>query len=147
MLTDERIASLRRLFEEEIPFHRALGLRVLTAGPAGAAVTIPPAPQLTGDPHRPAVHGGVLATLIDTAGGLAVFLAVGPGDRVSTLDLRVDYLRPAATDRPLTAEARVLRVGNRVAVTEIWVHHGDPEAAVARGTAVYNVSPPPRSAP
>lgn len=147
MSAEDRIAALRRFFEEEIPFHRSIGLQVRAAGPAGATLEVPPDPHLTGDPFRPAVHGGVLATLIDSAGGLAVFCAVGPGDRVSTLDLRVDYLRPAAVDAALTAEARVLRVGNRVAVTEVWVHQGELAAAVARGTAVYNVSPPPRGRP
>lgn len=132
-----RVASLRTLFEQHIPLHAHLGLRCLHIGAGEAQVQLPPRPELTGDPERPAVHGGILAMLADIAGGLATFSAVEPTDRVSTIDLRIDYLRPARCGAPLTADARLLRVGSRVAMAEVTVHQGDPQAPQARAAVVF----------
>ena len=61
--------------------------------------------ELIGDASRPALHGGVISTLIDVAGGFAVWTQLaGVEDRVSTIDLRVDYLAPGAPEA-LVAEA------------------------------------------
>ena len=69
---------------------------------------------------------------------MAVFTEIGEEDRCSTVDLRVDYLRPAALE-DLVAEAKVVRAGNRVAVTNIWVTQESSEQPVAEGKAVYNL--------
>jgi uncharacterized protein (TIGR00369 family) len=133
---------LRQLFERDIPFHRRLGLRLLRASAEGVELQIPWDADLVGDVGRPAWHGGVLSTLADAAGGCAVFAAQGLEARVSTVDLRVDYLQPAGPELPLHAEARLLRLGGRVAVAEVELHQGDPRRRVARATAVYSVYPP-----
>ncbi len=132
-------AEFARFFTEEVPFNAHLGMRVLSMGEGEAVMELPAERRFTGDPFRPALHGGVIATLGDNAGGLAVFSLTGPGDRVSTVDLRVDYLRPGRTDVPLRAATRVIRMGNRVAATETTVYHDDPARPVARVAAVYNV--------
>ena len=50
-------------------------------------------PEFIGDPNREALHGGVLSTLIDTTGGLCCWSTLRhQNDRVSTIDLRIDYL-------------------------------------------------------
>jgi uncharacterized protein (TIGR00369 family) len=103
-----------------------------------AKISIPFVEHLIGDPMRPALHGGVVSTLLDTTGGIAAFTAVRPGDLLSTVDLRVDYLRPAAL-RDVVAEGRVIRLGNRVAVCDVMAYQDDPEKPVATGKGVYNV--------
>lgn len=143
-LSQERQETLRAWFEEGIPFNRVLGLRVEALTRGRAVLRVPWKTELTGDASRPAVHGGVLSMLIDTAGGAACFAMLdNDDDRVSTVDLRVDYLRPGpAAD--LVCEAEVIRLGNRVAVTRARVYSverptdgdGDP---VALGQAVYNI--------
>jgi len=143
-LEESRETVLRTLFEQGIPFNRHLGLRVETLARGHAVLRIPWQPELTGDPSRPAVHGGVLSMLVDTAGGAACFAMLdNDDDRVSTVDLRVDYLRPGpAAD--LVCTAKVIRLGNRVAVTRAHVYSGavptDPSVdPVALGQAVYNI--------
>lgn len=131
------VERLVELFEEHIPFNRWLGMRIDRVDEQVAVLRIPFRDELVGDPVRPAMHGGVLSTLADTAGGLAVFARVaGEGGRASTVDLRIDYLRPAALE-DLVCEARVLRLGNRVAVTRMTVVQGDRTVAEAHG--VYNL--------
>ncbi len=135
---EQYYAGLRRFFEEEIRFNRFLGMRVEALEEGYARLRVPFSEELVGDPFRPSLHGGVVSSLADTAGGIAAFTCVRPGDRLSTVDLRVDYLRPAALE-DLVAEGRVLRIGNRVAVADIVVHQGDPDRHVATGKGVYNV--------
>jgi len=85
------------------------------------------------------VHGGIAATIIDTAGGLAVRTSLdNPVEAgVATIDLNVSYLRPARGD--LVAEAEVVRVGSTVGVAEVEVTAEDDdgdekEVAVGRGS-------------
>ena len=125
--------------EREIPFNRELGIRVVELAPGRAVLEIPFRDSLVGDPARPALHGGVLSALMDTAGGAAVWTLLGESDRCSTIDLRVDYLRPAGLDT-VRAVAEVLRLGNRVGVTNIRLFHPQTEQEInAEGKGVYSV--------
>lgn len=133
-----RLAFVRRLIDDEIPFNRVLGLRVRDVAHGMAVLEIPFRAELIGDRERPALHGGVVSALADTCGGAAVWTAVGPHDRVSTIDLRVDYLRPGRAET-LVASGHVLRVGNRVGVVNIVVtHDGDPQP-IAEAKGVYAI--------
>jgi uncharacterized protein (TIGR00369 family) len=98
---------------------------------------LPVREDLIGDIRRPALHGGVLSALIDTAGGMAAWSALGDHESVSTVDLRVDYLEPAGLGQPLRAEAELVRRGNRVCHVRIALTHG--EVLVAEGHGVYNI--------
>ena len=123
---------------ERVPFHQFLGIEFLAAEGGTARLRLPYRPEFIGDPQRPALHGGVLATLVDVACGAAVLGVIDLRDRCSTVDFRVDFLRPGqAAD--LFVDAKVLRTGNRVAAAQAVVHHGDPSDPVADGRAVYNV--------
>src|SRR6185312_2211141 len=128
------------LLEQVIPFNKFLGITVEEAREGYVRLAIPYRPELIGDASRPALHGGVISTLIDTAGGFAVWTQLaGIEDRVSTIDLRVDYLAPGAAEA-LVAEATIVRVGNRVGVVDVrcW-QPSAPTRTVATGKAVYNI--------
>lgn len=133
------LAAVRELMEQ-IPFNRHIGIAVGELRSGFARLEVPFSDALIGDFHRPAIHGGVLSALLDTAGGAAVFTQVDfPGDRVSTIDLRVDYLRPGGKER-LVAEATVVRQGNRVATVDIVCFHDrQPDRLIATGKAAYNI--------
>jgi uncharacterized protein (TIGR00369 family) len=125
--------------EQIIPFNRFLGIRLDASGDGFVRLRLPFRPELIGDPVRPALHGGVISTLVDAAGGLAVWTRIQFDDRVSTIDLRVDYLAPGAPDE-LLAEATVVRLGNRVAVVDVrCTQPSSPERVVATGKGVYNI--------
>lgn len=132
------LERLTQMFESAIRFNSFLGMKVDHLEKGLARLKIPFTQDLIGDPQRPALHGGVVSTLIDTAGGIAAFTSVRPGDLLSTVDLRVDYLRPAGL-ADLIGEGRVIRIGNRVAVCDIVVYQEDKDRHIATGKAVYNV--------
>ncbi len=130
---------LRHFMEQGIPFNAFLGMKVDHIAPGEVIIRIPSRPEFTGDTFRPALHGGVISTLADTAGGLAVFTRLEEFQVASTVDLRVDYLRPGEVDQDLIARSVVIRLGNRVAATQTTVYHTDPDLPVAVAAAVYNV--------
>ena len=123
--------------EEHVPFNRYLGLRGESIRAGACVLVIPVRPEFVGDPRRPALHGGVISSLIDTAGGLAAWSALAHGESVSTVDLRVDYLEPAGLGADLRASAELMRKGNRVCHVRISVTQG--EVLVAEGRGVYNI--------
>ena len=129
-----------RIMEEHVPFNRYLGVKGESAANGRGVLVLPVRLEFVGDPRRPALHGGVLSSLIDTAGGVAAWSALAPGESVSTVDLRVDFLEPAGLGAPLRAEAELVRKGNRVCHVRVAVTQGS--ALVAEGRAVYNIHRP-----
>lgn len=135
----DRYAEMIRFMEHEIPFHGLMGFTVRDLRPGYACISVDFRHELLGDARRPALHGGVISALIDTCGGLAVWTNFTLGDRIATIDLRVDYLRPAGKAR-LFAESSVRLLGNRVGNAQTIVYSGDDrEAPVAEGRSVYNI--------
>lgn len=129
--------ELLRIMEEHVPFNRLLGIRGESISPGRGVLVLPVRPDLIGDPRRPALHGGVLSALIDTAGGVAAWSALSAEETVSTVDLRVDYLEPAGLGGPLRAEAELIRKGNRVCHVKVAVIQDG--RLVAEGRGVYNI--------
>ena len=134
---------LRQVAEELIPFNKFLGLRATSMDRGRVELELPFRAELVGDPVKPALHGGVISMLADTAGGIAVWSAVEtPHHRVSTIDLRVDYLRPGRLE-PLAAEGVVVRVGRSVGVADVRIFHpSSPDETVATGKGVYAIKLP-----
>src|SRR5262245_46729653 len=98
-------ADLLALMERDVPFNRYLGIRGESAEQGKSVLVLPVRPEFVGDPRRPALHGGVVSALIDTAGGVAAWSALEEGETVSTVDLTVDYLEPARLGGELRAAA------------------------------------------
>ncbi|MBI2899336.1 MAG: PaaI family thioesterase [Planctomycetes bacterium] len=129
---------IARFMEEHVAFCRFLGMRLTDGGPGWVEMRLPFRPEFMGDPLRPALHGGLVTTLIDTAGGAAAMTEMETSDRISTIDIRVDYLRPGEP-KDLVVRATVLRQGNRVAVVGATAHQGDATKPIADGRAVYSL--------
>ena len=81
------------------------------------------------------VHGGAIASLIDTASAFAVLTQIDLEERVTTTDLTIHYLRPVTTGR-MTAKARILRGGQRLYVLSIEVS-GDSNLLIATAVTTY----------
>jgi len=137
------LAILRQVTEELIPFNKFLGVRVGLIERGHVELELPFRDELIGDPVKQAMHGGVIATLADAAGGMAVWGAVeNPAARVSTIDLRIDYLRPGRAET-LVAEALTVRVGRSVGVTDMRLFHPSARSEViATGKGVYAIKAP-----
>ncbi len=131
---------VRAFMEELVPFNKHLGFKALKAAPDEVALCLPFRDEFVGDPLRGALHGGTISTLIDTAGGAIAFFNIKRNERVSTVDLVVDYLRPGPL-ADIVAKARIVRRGNRVIISNVDVVPREGEQyVIAQGRGVYNVA-------
>src|SRR5262245_33483277 len=119
--TRMNLEQMREFFSREIPFNQFLGMKIAELRDGYARLELPFRPEFIGDARRPALHGGVISSLIDTAGGAAAWSALESGFTVSTVDLMVDFLEPARVAGQLRAEAEVIRKGNRVCHVRVRV--------------------------
>lgn len=93
--------------------------------------------RLAGNPETGVVHGGVISTLLDTVAGLTAMSAVSPTTPVATLDLRIDYLKPARPGDAIFADADCFRLSSSVAFVRATAHHGDNTDPIAHCIATF----------
>ena len=134
-------ADLVEIIENGIPFNHYLGVKVESYSKGDILLRLEPKREFVGDPSRPALHGGLIATLADTAAGLAVFTILKKPSTTSTVDLRVDYLRPGNIDQTLFAHSKVLRSGSRVCFTQTTLYQSSIDKPVAISVATYSIVP------
>lgn len=147
----EFVAGLTQIFDEMIPFNRVLGLKITALKAEGVSGRIDMRPELIGHFVYHRLHGGVISAGLDAMAGVAVMAAIGARHmdeaplqrlhrfgKLGTIDLRIDYLRPAIGDY-FELRAGVLRLGSRVATTRM--EFLDLEGKLlASGAAAYIVS-------
>ena len=120
-----------------IPHCGELSLTVLHARPRQTTVKIPYQEKLIGDPLRGVVFGGVITTLLDQAGGIAVFCSLQELKAIATIDLRIDYVRPATPGRDLIGYAHCYRMARHVAFVRGGAYHDDPNDPFATFLSTY----------
>ncbi len=123
------------------PYWRLLGMTVVEGQDGKPAVRLE-----VRDEHMQImgrVHGGVLASLIDSAVALAVHAPMAPGSAAATLDMNVQYLRPVTEPCVLLAQAQVLAQSGRVALARAEVVAPEGGAPYAVGSATYRLYPRP----
>lgn len=124
---DDAAAFVQQYIEQEHGYLSWLGTRVNELEPGRVVMSVPYDEKLTNTTSPPTVHGGIAATLIDTAGGIAqrTLLDDPTAGGVATVNLNVNYLRRAAGD--LRATAEVVRSGGTIGVSTVTVVSRPPE--------------------
>ena len=108
----EYIGLFKSIIEDMIPFNKLVGFKMIEMHENFVSILIPYRPELIGDIRRGSIHGGVIASAMDAAGGAAAATTLKHmNDKLSTIDLRVDYLSPGQA-RDLITEARVVKSGS-----------------------------------
>ena len=114
------------------PYQRFLGVELVQAEEGLVVIRLPFREEFLRLYDSDWLHGGIVSALADIAGAYAVFTSIGEG--VPTIDLRIDWLRPARRGT-LTAPGRTVKTGRRVCVADVEVRDdADTLLAVARGT-------------
>ncbi|MBS0848814.1 PaaI family thioesterase [Citrobacter sp. JGM124] len=114
------------------PYHRWLGLKVQHASEGELTLVVPFREEFVVNPAGGYIHGGILATLIDLAADWALVAWTGKG--VPTLNLHVDYHRPARGE--LTIKAKVIKRGKLASSAEAWIYDGE-DRLIASGRGLY----------
>lgn len=138
------------MFVERMPFNKELGLNVTAFDFERVEICFDWQDKFIGNPQKQILHGGVIASVLDVAGGLmsiagmvnrseAVDLKAFAHDmrRAGTIDMRTDYLRPGL-GKQFTATACVIRSGTRVCVCRMELHN-EEGTHIAFGTGTYLV--------
>lgn len=135
--SEERVAVFQKLFSDSIPHNKALGLKVVAVARGLAAMQLDWRPELVGNPETGVVAGGPLTAMLDSCCGMAVATMLKEPAPFATLDLRIDYAKPAAPGRPVIAEAECYRITRSVAFTRAFAHQGDPKDPIAAAAGTF----------
>lgn len=144
-------ATLRDVFEHKLCFNELLGFKVESLDPAAPQISFAMRQDLIGHFLHGRLHGGVIATVLDTVGGLAATVAIAEkfsGEtteqvghrfgRIGTIDLRTDYLHQGI-GKKFTATGRVTRLGGRIASVQMTLEN-ETGQLIATGCASYVIS-------
>jgi uncharacterized protein (TIGR00369 family) len=146
------VAALHDIFEERVPFNKALGMKIVSLDPAAPVIRFDMRPDLIGNFMRGNLHGGVISAVLDVSCGVGAMLSViekhialaepleaqvARFSRIGTIDLRVDYLRPGL-GKWFLAKAEIMRSGNRVAVVRSELRN-DSDELIAAAVAAYTI--------
>ncbi|MGQ0700414.1 MAG: PaaI family thioesterase [Panacagrimonas sp.] len=122
-----------------VPHSRALGFRYVEHKPGVVTFDLPYRDDLVGNPNTGVIHGGVITTLVDATCGQAVLTKLPEIRRIATLDLRIDYLRPARAGATVRCTSECYRVTRQVAFTRSIAHDGDESDPVATSAGTFMV--------
>ncbi len=136
-------AAREQLFKffRDFPFFKLLGIELVEVEPYRSKLRVALRPDLC--QPMGIMHGGVIATLVDTAIAQALLLtpeymaAHAQGGRIVTVDLRIKYLRPV-TEGAITCEALIPRVGRQITHATATVTN-DAGKEVALGDSIYMI--------
>jgi uncharacterized protein (TIGR00369 family) len=144
-------STLREVFEHKLCFNELLGFKVESLDPAAPSISFMMRKDLIGHYLHGRLHGGVIASVLDTVGGLAATVAIAEkfnGEtteqvahrfgRIGTIDLRTDFLHQGI-GKKFTATGRVTRLGGRIASTQMTLEN-EAGVLIATGGAAYVIS-------
>ena len=134
------ILTQARAFITALPHSRALGMQVESFGDGHAVLSMPWDARLVGDPATGVLHGGAISALIDTASGAAVMAHPSRPTSTATLDLRIDYMRPATPGQTVTAHAHCFHITRTVAFVRVTATDDDGDRPVATGSAAFTLT-------
>ena len=122
-----------------LPHAQALGMELERVDGGTAVISMPYADKLVGDPQTGVVHGGAVSALMDTCCGAAVMSHPRNMTHTATIDLRIEYLRPATPGQTITTTATCYHVTRSVAFVRATAVDEDDENPVAMATGTFTV--------
>lgn len=133
--------TARDYLMSKVPHARALGMLLTACEDGRASGEQPYDMRLIGNPETGEIAGGVVTTLLDSICGLAVLSKLRVLQRIATVDLRVDYLRPTKAQRTLYCTAECYRVTHHIAFVRATVHDGAADNPLASAVGTFMLIP------
>lgn len=136
---DDRKTMIANQFIQALPHSVSLGMKLTEVGDGVAEIQMPYDEKLIGDPDTGVIHGGAVSALMDTCGGAAVMSHPTEALGTATLDLRIDYMRPATPGQTIRARAECYHVTRSVAFVRATAMDDDTDRPVATATGAFTV--------
>jgi uncharacterized protein (TIGR00369 family) len=136
----QRLVPMQQGFADLVPHNHALGMRFVEYGEGRVRMLLPYQEHLVGNPDTKVLHGGAISALLDACCGAAVFIKLRRPAAVATLDLRIDYLKPATPPEDVVCDAHCFKVTTNVAFVRALAFHddeNDPIAAAAGSFIIF----------
>ncbi len=132
-------SDIAKHFATLLPHCKALNMRMDLLENMRAIMSMPYDERLIGDPETGVIHGGAVSALMDTCGGASVFMHSENAGPSVTLDLRIDYMRPAKPGERISAESHCFHVTRTVAFVRVtaWAG-GNKDETVATATGAFS---------
>jgi uncharacterized protein (TIGR00369 family) len=116
---------------------KALGIEYRDSGSSWMELALPWREELVGVPETGILASGVIVSLLDTAGGASVWMKLGQFVPIVTLDLRIDYMRPAMKGETVIARCECVKMTRQVAFIRGVAHGGDPDRPIAHSASTF----------
>lgn len=138
------MADIATLFDPQLFLRRGggghgrfLGIDYHAHGPDWVELALPYADALVGDAASGVLASGPILTMMDTAASLSVWTRLGTFRPQATLDLRIDYLRPATPGRTVIGRGECYRITRAVSFVRGAAHDGDPADPLAHVAGTF----------
>jgi len=132
----ERVRALVKF----TPLAVAMGFEITRIERAKAWGKAPYKTEFVGDPDTGVIAGGVLTAFLDQLCGTAVIAAMDEPAIIATVDLRIDYMRPATPGRDVLAEASCYKIGKSVAFVRAVAYEDDAENPIAHAVSAFMIN-------
>lgn len=129
--------ALAARFIDAVPHVHELGIEMVSMSAARVHVRLPYREDWLGDTVHGLIHPGITSTLVDSSSGLAVLARLDRPEPIATLDLRMDYLRPAVGGLALDCQAECYRVTPHIVFVRATVWQDNVDKPVALSQSVF----------
>lgn len=126
------------------PHGQAIGIEMLGTKGRKCTLKVPYGEHLVGDPDTGIIHGGVITATLDNASGWAIRYheAWEEGTSMATLDIRIDYMKPATPGQDLFVESECFKVTRNIAFVRAFAWQEDIADPVATSVASFMLGTP-----
>ena len=136
-MSDSQILERTQRFLSFLRHCQVLGLSVEHADRRGLTLRLPYSEKIVGNPETGGVHGGAITTLMDTTCGISTVCVLPEFEICPTLDLRIDYMRPAEPHKDVFGFAECYRVTENVIFTRGYAYQDDPGQPIAHAVGTF----------
>lgn len=132
---------IQKFFIDGVPHNKAIGMKFLDIGNDNVRFSLEYDPRFAGDPETGVLHGGVITAFMDSCSGAAVMSRIRGKSRAATLDLRIDYMKPAPPGKTLICEAHCYHTTRHIAFVRAETFIDTRDEMIATSSATFALMP------